>query len=82
MSLPVGGHGCQKCETLIDRMEAEVIVLLVLIGLFQFRKFDDFIPEIECCHTRPKELGEFWNFMTVMLRIFLRLWNKGSSFIE
>ena len=46
MSLPVGGHGSQKCYKLNDRFEAEVIVSLVLIG--QFRKFDDFIPEIKC----------------------------------
>ena len=50
MSLPVGGHGSQKCYKLIDRFEAEVIVSLVLIGQFLYRKFDDFIPEIKCCH--------------------------------
>ena len=50
MSLPVGGHGSQKCEKLIDRIEAEVIARLVLIGQLELRKFDDYIPEIECRH--------------------------------
>ena len=50
MSLPVGGHGSQKCYKLIDRFEAEVIVSFVLIGQFQYRKCNDGIPEIECCH--------------------------------
>ena len=50
MSLPVWGYRSQKCDKLIDRIEAGVIVSLVLIGEFQFRKFDDFIPEIDCCH--------------------------------
>ena len=50
MSLPVGGHGSQKCEKLTDRIEAEVIASLVLIGQLGLRKFDDYIPEIECRH--------------------------------
>ena len=50
MSLPVGGHGSQKCYKLIDRFEAEVIVSFVLIDQFLYRKCDDCIPEIECCH--------------------------------
>ena len=50
MSLPVGGHGSQKCEKLIDRIEAEVIASLVLIGQLELRKLDDYIPEIECRH--------------------------------
>ena len=50
MSLPVGGHGSQKCEKLIDRIEAEVIASLVLIGQLELQKFDDYIPEIECRH--------------------------------
>ena len=50
MSLPVGGHGSQKCEKLIDRIEAEVIASLVLIGQLELRKFDDYFPEIECRH--------------------------------
>ena len=32
MSLPVGGHGSQNCEKLFDRIEAEVVASLVLIG--------------------------------------------------
>ena len=50
MSLPVGGHGSQNCEKLIDRIEAEVVASLVLIGQLKFRKFHDYIPEIECHH--------------------------------
>lgn len=44
------GHGSEKCYKLIDRFEAEVIVSLVLIGQFKYRKCDDCIPEIICCH--------------------------------
>ena len=50
MSLPVEGHRSQKCDKLTDKIEADVIVLLVLIGEFYFQKFDDFIPEIDCYH--------------------------------
>ena len=50
MSLPVGGHGSQKCYKLIHRFEAEVIASLVLIGQFNTGSLKDFIPEIKCSH--------------------------------
>ena len=34
----------------VDRIEAEVIASLVLIGQLELRKMDDYIPEIECRH--------------------------------
>ena len=37
-------------KKVVNKFEAKAIVSLVLIGQFYCRKFDDFIPEIECCH--------------------------------
>ena len=70
MSLPVGGHGSQKCYKLIDRFEAEVIVWLVLIGQFEFQKSDDCIPEIEWCHkASDRILREIYKSQTSIISV-------------